>query len=571
MKVRAMRRSLTAIGIGFTVLFAPLSATAADEYPRDARVDVLAYEFAIEVSDGSDELLGDASIRVAFTAPGVEKVTLDLIGSHGDTGMVVDAVSANGAPAQYEHDNDRLSILLPHAMSTGDTVRLRVQYHGVAADGLIIGTTKYGDRSFFGDNYPDRARNWLPTVDHVSDKATVDFVITAPSVYQVVANGALVEETDRGDGRRTTRWSCSVPLSPKVMVFGAANFAVQHLEPVGGVPVQSWVYPQDREAGFSDFRQAREILAFFADHIGPYPYAKLANVQSKTRYGGMENAGSIFYSENSIRGDGGNESLVAHEIAHQWFGDSITEADWHHVWLSEGFATYFAALYLESAHGHERLVERMEPARRRVLQYHGSHPDTPVVDMRRLDMTRLLTANAYQKGGWILHMLRREIGDEFFWNGIREYYRRFRDLNASTADFEAVMTEAAGEDLSGFFEQWLMRPGQPTLQGTWNYSEDDAVVAVDVRQTQAGDTVFRAPLDIGIEHADGSSTVTTMRLTGRQQVLRIELSAAPTAVIFDPDTWLLFRDAGLTGRPYGASKERPLAVRRVVESLEVEQ
>src|SRR5690606_33381103 len=167
--------------------------------------------------------------------------------------------------------------------------------------------------------------------------------------------GARVEESDIEGDRRRTHTRSEVPIATKVMVIGVARFAVDHVREVNGIPVTSWVYPQDRDAGFSDYARAAAILDYFDSHIGPYPYLKLANVQSKTRYGGMENAGNIFYSEGSVTGTGRSEGTIAHEIAHQWFGDSVTEADWYHVWLSEGFATYFTLLWYEHAYGRDRM------------------------------------------------------------------------------------------------------------------------------------------------------------------------------------------------------------------------
>ncbi len=520
----------------------------ADEYPRDPRVDVLGYVFSLELDDASDEIRGQADIKIHFTEAGVESITLDLVGDGRGGGMSVESVTLGGAELDHQHDQDRLQVLLPHPSVGGDTMTLRVVYRGVPVDGLIIGSNKYGERTFFGDNWPNRAHHWLPTVDHVSDKALVDFIVTAPNHYQVVANGRLVEKTDLPQGRRRTHWSCAVPLPPKVMVIGAARFAVQHLAPVNGIPVQSWVYPQDREAGFFDFKQARDVLAFFDARIGEYPYSKLANVQSTTRYGGMENAGNIFYNERAIRGDGSNEGLIAHEIAHQWFGDSVTEADWHHVWLSEGFATYFTALYLEHAHGRAALVEQMLAARQTVLRYHQQAPHSPVIDESITDLNALLNRNSYQKGGWVLHMLRREVGDEVFWKGIRAYYRRYGDRNALSSDFRRVMEREAGRKLEWFFRQWLSTPGQPAIRGAWHYNATDGELIITIEQVQPGEALFRATLDIGIELPDGGSRLETLLLHERRHEMRIALPAAPSEVTLDPQTWLLFSDAGFGPR-----------------------
>lgn len=510
----------------------------ADDYPLDPRVDVIAYRFEMQLSDADDAVHGTAIIRLAV-GPGLDTVTFDLIGGDG-TGMVVDAVSVDGAAATYAHANDRLAITVPAKASAAELV-IAVGYSGTPADGLIIGTTKYGRRAFFGDNYPDRARYWLPTIDHVADKALVEFVVTAPDHYQVIASGALREETDLPGGQRRTTWASAVPLATKVMVIGVAEFAVRRLDPVDGVRVESWVYADDREAGFHDFSLARPILQYFIDHVGPYAYAKLASVQSRTRYGGMENAGNIFYSENAVRGDRSNEGLQAHEIAHQWFGDAVSEADWHHAWLSEGFATYFSQLYVEHVHGRERLLEAMRGARERALRYHASGPGYAIVD-ERFGMDGLLSANSYQKGSWVLHMLRREIGDEAFWSGIRAYYARFLNGNATSEDFREAMQQAAGVDLGWFFEQWLYTPGQPRLAGTWSWS--DGTLVLQLRQLQ--EPSFRIAVDVGLTDGNGDRTNAALRLDAAAGSFRIDAPREPVQVALDPDVWLLFEDAGLT-------------------------
>ena len=179
---------------------------------------------------------------------------------------------------------------------------------------------------------------------------------------------------------------------------------------------------------------------------------------------------SPVYGENVFaRGNG--FPIMVHEIAHQWFGDSVTTNDWNHVWLSEGFATYLTHLYFEAEIGRERLVDGMQKDRQRVIRSAASHPDQPLVD-ERLPVERTLTGDAYQKGAWVLHMLRHKIGDEHFWDGLREYYKRYRESNCSSAEFQQVMQDVSGIDLEEFFEQWLYAP-------SFQSSRELAIRAVD--------------------------------------------------------------------------------------------
>ncbi|WP_263819783.1 M1 family metallopeptidase [Salinibacter sp.] len=511
----------------------PAPGPAAQPQPG---IDVQDYDFALTLSDTTDRIEGTATVHVRIDTDTLTAVRLDLIGRapEGETGMRVQSVSEAGRAVSYRHADDLLRIRPPD-LAVGQTRTFRIEYAGVPEDGLIIGTNRHGDRTFFGDNWPNRARHWLPVVDHLADKATVEFRVTAPARYDVVSNGARVHDSTSGDTRHT-HWRTDVPLPPKVMVIGVADFAVDSAGTVDGVPVQSWVYPEDRGPGLKDLGQAPPILRFFEENLGPYPYAKLANVQSTTRYGGMENAAAIFYSETAVADGEDDTSLLAHEIAHQWYGNTVTEADWPHLWLSEGVATYLTGLYLEHARGAAALTRYMAAARRQVVQFHDANPDTPLVDTTYSDPNELLNTNPYQKGGWVLHMLRREVGTDTFWRGLRAYYERYRDGNASTRDFRAVMEDVSGQDLEAFFDQWTRRPGHPVIEGTWRHDAAAGECVVTLRQTQ-DEPPFVVPVPVAL--GESPSRTTTLFMRGREAQSRVDCPQAPSSVTLDPNTDLL--------------------------------
>ena len=498
-------------------------------------IDVQHYAFHLELSDESDEIKGRTEVTLRFSEPNVSSFVLDLIGDGAGKGMAVASVTENKKALSFEQANDQVVIELGTPAAQDAEHTFNISYQGTPADGLIIAKNKYGERTFFGDNWPNRARHWLVTNDHPSDKATVEFIVTAPDHYQVIGSGALLEESDLLDGTRLTHWRTDIPIPTKVAVMGAAQFAVQHAGEFREIPIQNWVYPQDREAGFYDFGVTNDIMTYFMDNIGPYEYEKLANVQSKTRYGGMENASNIFYSERAINGDRGNEGLVAHEIAHQWFGNSATEADWQHIWLSEGFATYFTQLYFEHAYGRARMNEGMGRARESVLRFYGRQPNAPLVNPSITDPNQHLNANSYQKGAWVLHMLRYNIGDDAFWNGIRSYYEKYRNSNASSADLQKEMEAASGKDLSTFFEQWLYKAGQPMLEGSWAYN--NGKITINLEQTQQT-PLFSVPLEVRVVWGDRNTTE-VLQISEKQHTFVIDSASAPSQVVFDPNTWLL--------------------------------
>ena len=549
---RLIGRFVGGVGIAVVMLMAPGAPAAADTYTRQPGIDVQQYIFRIELKDGTRVISGQADIDLVFKTDGVAELFLDLIGASADgkTGMTVSAVTSGAQTLAFTHEHNRVRIQLGPAAKTGDRRRVTVQYAGVPADGLLIGPNKHGEPVFFGDNFPDRARHWLPTIDHPYDKSACEFVITAPESYQVVAPGALVETTSLAENRRLTRYREAVPITTYCMVIGVGRFAVETIGDVHGAPIQSWVYPSERDPGFADFRIALKPMELFSWRIGPYAYEKLANVQSKTRYGGMENASTIFYREGVVTGKGTNEGLFAHEIAHQWFGDSVTESDWDHTWMSEGFATYLTHVYNEYTFGRDTMVRGLRRDRESVIRYYDRNPKSAIVTPATEKLDNILSTNSYQKGGWFLHMLRRLVGDEVFWKGISTFYMRHRNGNALTEDFQRVMEEVSGKPLRAFFRQWVYTPGQPVIKGSWTYAA--GVLTVELHQAQATDTVYATAIDIGIVTDRGAAPkVEVVQLVQRDQTFTISLDKEPLDVVLDPNTWLLMQ-AGEFAKGVGA-------------------
>lgn len=527
------------------LIFAGFGNSYGDHYPRNPNIDIIHYTFQLTLSDSTNIIKGTASVTVKFLKDDVTGFYLDLIGKKdedSETGMEVESVLVKNSPLKFEHKKNRLYINTGEAVAAGETRIYVISYSGVPADGLIISKNKFGDRTFFGDNWPDRARNWLPTLDHPYDKASCDFIITAPAKYQVIANGSLIEETDLDNGLRLTHWQQKIPISTELMVIGVTRFAVQHVDKIGCVPVETWVYPKDREKGFYDFAPAPEIIKLYEKLIGPFPYSKLANVESTTRYGGMENASNIFYAEKGVTGKRRNEVTMAHEIAHQWFGDAVTEEDWNHIWLSEGFATFFQHVFVNSKFGEDSLMNVLRQDRKRILAFYRRNPGSPVVDTTITNLMALLNINSYQKGAYVLRMLRYVLGEDNFWKGIQEYYKVYRNKNVLTKDFEAVMEKASGKNLSWFFNEWIYKPGQPEFEGLWHFNKNSKTLLVDLKRVQKEDNIFKSPIDLAIYH--GNSKIPEMKrlkIDKRENNFSFRLDEHPDSVSLDPNLWILMK------------------------------
>lgn len=517
-----------------------------DDYPRRIGIDIENYRFELTLSDETDIVVGRTIVSLRFTNNGVTELPLDLIEvGDGDRGMSVHRVSTNGTELDWVHENDLLTISLAETGRSGDRVDVTVDYSGVPASGLVPGPNKYGDRTFFSDNWPNRARNWLPTIDHPYDKAMSEMVVTAPSHYQVVSNGVLVEQTDQGDGTRTTHWKNSIPIATWLYVLGVAEFAVQHVDDFEGRPIETWVYRQDRDPGFYDFAvPTKAAMEFYDEYVGPFAYERLANITSPVTGGGMEAATAIMYHESSVTGDRSVRwrNVIIHEVAHQWFGNAVTESDWDDIWLSEGFATYFTLLFIEHAYGRDEFVAGLQSSADRVFAQYETDPEYRIVHDDLSDMRRVTSGATYQKGSWILHMLRSRMGDEAFWRGIRAYYAQYMNANATTADFRAVMEEASGLDLELFFDQWLYSGGNPRLEGWWTYDSDAQAVRIEINQTQTAGPTFDLPLEVGI-HFDGATLpamIETVPVDGRFHRFVIPVDRRPTHVALDPLVKTLF-------------------------------
>lgn len=512
------------------VTFLVPALNAQDIYPRMPHADVLHYRWELELTDDSNAIDGVAQVTVAFSDLS-KPFQLNLLQKSGEFGMEVVSISANGQskPVSFE---DNLIQLQP----VSDTTTYQIRYTGIAERGLVIDKTKYGARSFFGDNWPNLARHWLPGVDHPYDKASVEFVIIAPAHYDVVATGAKVEESYLDGNRKLTHYIEPSPVALKVATIGVTRFASKMLGISYGVPISAWVYPENREAGFYDYAMAIPVMDYFIENIGPYPFSKLANMQAKTQWGGLENAGTIAYNENSVDGKRTATGLIAHEIAHQWFGNSASEADWNHVWLSEGFATYFAILFMEHLQGTDVRMAESALDRDQIIAFYESNP-SPIVDLSIKDPMKVLNTNSYQKGGWVLHMLRVQLGDELFWKAIQTYYARYMHSNAMTEDLKDVFEEVSGKDLDAYFEQWVFTAGYPELHVESRTKK--GTVALKITQEQS--ELFAFPLEIGLKKDDGTMEIRSVKIQEKTHKAEWEVEGNVVEVVIDPHVNLLFK------------------------------
>lgn len=479
-----------------------------DSYPKNTGIDIQGYVFHLTVTDDNDVVLGVTDVDARYVTGGQTTLRLDLLGKTAERegkGMEVTKVTMDGKELSYAHANDALVIDLGSPVEAGKRVTVRVEYNGIPADGMDIGPNKYGDRTFFSDNWSSRVRGWLPVVDHPYDKATTEMIIVHPAHYQSTSNGVLAESSDLEGGMRMTHWVNDVPTATWLYFIGVARMAVQQVDKYGDVPIETWVYWQDREKGFHDFAEpSKAVLAYYSDLIGPYVNKRLGNIVSNaTPGGGMEAASIPAYADASVSGNREMrwQYVIIHEIAHQWFGNAVTEYHWNDVWLSEGFATYYTLLFREHHYGRDNFMQGLQQSRQTVRNFYKDNWEFALVRPYIEDLNNVSGAMMYQKGAWILHMLRRNLGEEAYHKGIASYYAEYMNKNAQSADLRRHLEEASGQDLKQFFDQWLFQGGIPQLELKWWVKDGNAHFML--RQTQT-DKLFDLVVDLQVKYADGT-------------------------------------------------------------------
>lgn len=486
--------------------------------------------------------------------------------------LPIDSVAVNDRAASYQRSPGHLFIKLRGRMHQGTSFVVAVSYHGKPTVGLIMTRDKAGNNAVVGDNWPDRVHHWIPSLDHPSAKATVTFSVTAPARETVVANGKLTGVDNAPSN--TLRWTYneSVPIPPYCMIVAVGNFA--RIEPLvqETTPLAYYVPLTDKNYAMQGFSPAYPSLKFFSQTVAPYPYEKLAMIVGATRFGGMENSSAIVFGGTlldprptepvsavfNIRE--GVVNTVAHEIAHQWFGDSVTESTWSDLWLSEGFADYFAGLFIQHHEG-EGPFQRYMLAEATTYFAYEKTKKSPIHDIETEDLFKLLNANNYQKGAWVLHMLRAELGDGPFFRGIRIYYEAHKNSTATTEDLRVSLEKASGRKLKDFFGSWVYGTGHPHYELSWRWNEQTQKVSLMLRQLQP-EGVFTNAIPIDIVTKQGKRRV-VLEPTSKETADEVRLDEAPTGVKIDPDNSIL-KEATVKDFSFGARATTNRSLRSTV-------
>jgi aminopeptidase N len=512
-------------------------------------------ELAFDLDAGT--VAGTATNTVVPLLPGVDTLVfhaaelavqrVHLAGPAGATG-------GPDLPFSLDPEARTLTVQLGRAYGPQDRLDVAIDYSAKPRAGLYFVRPDKGypskPRQVFSQGEPDLNRYWFPTWDYPNDRATSEMLATVKSAYEVVGNGKRLEVLDRPDGRRTFHWKMEVP-HPTYLISVVIGEFVRTADQWQDIPVTYYVPRELAADARRSFGETPAMIDFFSQATGrPYPYPQYAQTTVYDyMWGGMENISATTLTVRTLhdeRAEPGYSSvgLVAHEAAHQWFGDLITCQDWAHVWLNEGFADYFEILYQRHAHGEDEADYVVDEGRNNYLKEAKNEYRRPIVTYRYPDPIALFDSHSYEKGAQVLHMVRFLLGEEGWWKGIREYVRRHAAQSITTEELVTALEESSGVSVRPLFDQYVFGAGHPELALRWDYQPDRRMVHLEVRQTQErNDQVgfFSFPVEIAlVGEAGEKAAVQRLPVLAKEvQDLYIPADRRPRTVVFDPKGWIL--------------------------------
>ena len=526
---------------GFTRLDAPR------QYPRHRRFDLRHTRFDVKVDVAKGTVAGTSSLTVRPLGQPLRWIDVDAVDM-----QIISVKDDTGASLRFEYNGRVLSARLAGAAPVGKDLSVHIRYTASPKQGLhFVAESKQPRRRLeaWTQGETENTRHWLPSYDYPDDTATSEGLVTVKDPLRVLSNGRLVGEPKPvGGGWTRYHWKQDKAHVTYLIMLAISSWRVKE-KSWRGKPISFWFQPEDAERVDRTFMPTFDMLDFFTKRIGvDYPWSKYAQVVVRDyMWGGMENTSATVLTVDTLHDaraepDYSSQNLVAHELAHQWFGDMVTCRGWAHIWLNEGFATYFAALYREHKQGWDDFIGRMFSGRgwlRREMSRYQRPIVTHAFD-RPFDM---FDAHSYTKGAWVLHALRGLINDDtLYFKAISTYLQRFAHKVAETSEFRRVMERVTGRDLGRFFRQWLHQAGLPEVTVTYAYDVRARLLTMSLSQTHAAGTwipaAFELPLDVVVRDKAGKSMMTTrVMLRQRTRELAFALPRRPSFVEVDPRGW----------------------------------
>ena len=494
-------------------------------------IDILHYDIQIELLPDNEEIISNVLINGIIKKENLKKINLNFYDNFD-----ISSLTLNKNDVDYQYNNDKL--ILSNTLAAGDSFYIRVKYKG-EPENLGFGSFNFdeynGSKVIYTLNEPIYASTWFPCNDIPTDKVLVDLSITNDSSMTSVSNGILKSIT-YNNGKRTFHWKTIYPIATYLISIYSAkytNFSDSFITSNNDtLDLEYYVFPNQLKEAETDFKIHSKAIEYFSELFGEYPFIKekYGVAEFLWKLGAMEHQSITGIGKNFITGHNFFTGMLVHELAHQWWGDAVTLKSWKDIWLNEGFATYSEALYWEKESGKSALKSTMNSY---LTNFNKSTLYNPKEIFGKL---------VYNKGAWVLHMLRKEVGDYNFFTILKEYYRTFKYENASTYDFINIAEEISGKDLTQFFRQWVFE-GKGIIKIEYRFfmtetNNNKKFINIIIKQTQQEYKSYKFPLDIKFFFKDGTTKISEMIIQEENMVLTIPVKKNVKKIILDPDGWL---------------------------------
>ena len=514
-------------------------------WPRDRVCDIKHVKLELTLDVENKSLQGTATHTFAPINDALTSVEFDA------AELQIDSVtSQNGTRLKYSYDDSRLRVSLKPPGRSGKDVTVRVQYHCTPRRGLYFTSPDAGypnkPRQVWTQGEDEDSRYWFPCYDYPNERFTSEIIVTVPKKWTTISNGKLVSVNENGLVK-TYHWSQDKP-HPSYLMSLVAGELTEISEEWNGVPIIYYSPPGREEDTRRVFGNTPRMLQFFAEKIGtPYPWDKYSQVTvADFIFGGMENTSATTMTDNLLHDerahlDYSTDSIVAHELAHQWWGDLLTCRDWSHGWLNEGFATYFDLVFKEFDLGVDEFRYGVYLDANSYLREDSSQYRRPIVSNVYNRPVDLFDRHLYEKGALVLHMLRLVLGDDLFWKAIRHYCSKFQGQTVTTEDFQRAIEEATGKNVDWFFHQWVYKGGHPDFKVSYSWEQDSKTAQLTVSQVQAVDELtpsFRMPIQVAFVNSRGRQNL-RIEVSQREQTFIFPMEDRPLMAQFDPGYWCL--------------------------------
>jgi len=522
------------------VVFSGGSLLRADEpYARTRDYDLQHSRIALRFDVEQKKVLGEVTHSLSILRDGIAKISFDSVG------LTIGSVTLNKAPGKFETTADKLIVPLLGAAKAGDKFEVTIRYEGKPTKGMyfILPDKDYPDRpkQIWTQGESEDTRYYLPTYDYPNDRLTTETILTVPASWITVSNGRLISVSDAGKGLKTWTWRESLASSTYLITVVAGEFD-EAKDSWRGMPV-TYYAPKGRGDRLPiNYSRTPAMIDLFSKKLGvDYPWEKYAQVMVDDFVaGGMENSSATTNTSSSLNHPKiaaelytDEDGLISHELGHQWFGDLVTCKDWGDIWLNEGFATFMENVWTEAHYGKDQAdYERWEGARQWFAE--GNLYDKPIV-RHDFDDSSEFDGNAYTKGGWVLHILRQQLGEDAFYRGLKHYLEVNRGKNVVTGDLAKAIEESSHTNVDQFFSQWLYGAGAPKFDLSYSYDNDKHQVALTVKQSQKVEGrvgIFRVPVDVEITTASGHKLY-DITVSKAEQIFTFPSDSAPLMVLFD--------------------------------------